>query len=130
MGETGEHALIAAFERLLTNRSGHVVRWVGDDAAVVLGRPVTVTSIDTTVDGVHVRLSDPRSRRPTPGTARWRRLCRTSPRWRAPGEAYVALGVPGDFGADAAVELVTAMEALAAQESTTICGGDVTWRRS
>ena len=103
------------------------MRWVGDDAAVVRGRPLSVTSIDTTVDGVHVRLSDPRV---TPADAGHRALATALSDLAAmgahPGEAYVALGVPGDFGADAAIELVTAMEALAAQESTTICGGDVT----
>jgi thiamine-monophosphate kinase len=41
------------------------------------------------------------------------------------GEAYVALGVPEGMGADAVLELVGAMEALAARTGTTIAGGDL-----
>lgn len=102
------------------------MRWIGDDAAVVRGRPLTVTSIDTTIDGVHLRLSDPRV---TPADAGHRALATALSDLAAmgahPGEAYVALGLPGDFGAAAATELVAAMEDLAARTQTTICGGDV-----
>ena len=55
----GELALIAAFERLMRPRSERIVRWIGDDAAVVRARPIQVTSIDATVDGEHVRLDLP-----------------------------------------------------------------------
>ncbi len=103
-----------------------VVRWIGDDAAVVRGRPLTVTSIDTTVDGVHLHLSDPRVR---PADAGHRSLATALSDLAAmgahPGEAYVALGLPSDFGAAAATELVAEMERLAARTATTICGGDV-----
>src|SRR6266576_1089523 len=43
-----------------------------------------------------------------------------------PGEAYVAMGIPEGFGADAAAQCVRGMESLAAQTGVTICGGDVT----
>ena len=36
-------------------RSDRVVRWVGDDAAVVRARPFAVTSVDAMVEGVHLR---------------------------------------------------------------------------
>jgi thiamine-monophosphate kinase len=92
----------------------------------VRGRPLSVTSIDTTIDGVHLRLSDPRV---TPADAGHRALATALSDLAAmgarPGEAYVALGLPGDFGAAAATELVAAMEELAARTETTICGGDV-----
>ena len=55
----GELSLIAAFECLLTPRSPRIVRWTGDDAAVVRARPFAVTSVDAMVDGVHFRLSHP-----------------------------------------------------------------------
>src|SRR5206468_1993083 len=42
------------------------------------------------------------------------------------GEAYVGMGIPEGFGADAAAQCVRGMEALAAQAAVTICGGDVT----
>ena len=51
----GERSLIAAFESLMAPRSERVVRWVGDDAAVVRARPLAVTSVDAMVDGVHFR---------------------------------------------------------------------------
>jgi thiamine-monophosphate kinase len=123
----GEHALIAALERLLENRSARVVRWIGDDAAVVRARPFAVISIDTTVDGVHVLLDHPRV---SPADAGHRALATALSDLAAmgaqSGEAFVALGVPPGFGTRRALELVGAMEALAAATGTTIAGGDVT----
>ena len=49
----GELDLIRAIESALADRSGRLVRWTGDDAAVTRARPFAVTSIDTLVDGVH-----------------------------------------------------------------------------
>jgi thiamine-monophosphate kinase len=124
---SGERALIAAFEGLLANRSERVVRWVGDDAAVVRSRPVQVVSVDTMVDGVHFRLDDPHVH---PADAGWRALAAALSDIAAmgaeAGEAYVAMGIPEGFGADAATQCVRGMEALAAQTGVTICGGDVT----
>jgi thiamine-monophosphate kinase len=123
----GERALIAAFEELLTNRSDRVVRWVGDDAAVVRARPVQVVSVDTMVDGVHFRLDHPHVH---PADAGWRALAAALSDVAAmgadPGEAYVAMGIPEGFGAEAATQCVSGMEALAAQTGVTIAGGDVT----
>jgi thiamine-monophosphate kinase len=122
----GERALIAAFERLMSPRSDRVIRWVGDDAAVVRARPLAVTSIDAMVDGVHFRLDDPRVR---PGDAGHRALAAALSDLAAmgaqPGEAYVALGVPEGLGADAVLEIAEAMEALAQSTQTTIAGGDL-----
>src|SRR5205814_2874176 len=124
---TGERALIAAFEELLANRSDRVVRWVGDDAAVVRSRPVQVVSMDAMVDGVHFRLEHPHVH---PADAGWRALAAALSDIAAmgaqAGEAYVAMGIPEGFGADAAIQCVRGMEALAAQTGVTICGGDVT----
>ncbi len=52
-GPVAELELIAAIEATLSDRSGRLVRWTGDDAAVTRARPFAVTSIDTLVDGVH-----------------------------------------------------------------------------
>jgi thiamine-monophosphate kinase len=123
----GERALIAAFEELLANRSDRVVRWVGDDAAVVRARPVQVVSVDTMVDGVHFRLDHPHVH---PADAGWRALAAALSDIAAmgadAGEAYVAMGIPEGFGGDAATQCVRGMESLAAQCGVTICGGDVT----
>jgi thiamine-monophosphate kinase len=122
----GERSLIAAFEQLLEARTDRLVRWLGDDAAVVRARPLQVTSVDAMVDGVHFRLDHPRV---TPADAGHRALAAALSDLAAmgadAGEAYVTLGLPEDFGADAVLELVGAMEALAARTGTTIAGGDL-----
>jgi thiamine-monophosphate kinase len=122
----GELSLIAAFESLMAPRSERVVRWVGDDAAVVRARPLAVTSVDAMVDGVHFRLDHPRV---SPGDAGHRALAAALSDLAAmgadPGEAYVALGVPDDLDADGVVAVARAMEELAARTQTTIAGGDL-----
>jgi thiamine-monophosphate kinase len=123
----GEHALIAAFETLLRVRSPRILRWVGDDAAVVRARPIAVTSVDQMVDGVHFRLGHPRV---TPADIGHRALAGALSDLAAmgaeAGEAYVALGLPPDLGHDDVLALVGGMEALAASCAVTIAGGDVT----
>jgi thiamine-monophosphate kinase len=122
----GELSLIAAFEELLRPRSPRIIRWVGDDAAVVRARPIAVTSVDAMVDGVHFRLDHPGV---TPADAGHRALAAALSDLAAmgadAGEAYVALGVPEGLGAEAVLECVRAMEALAEQTGTTIAGGDL-----
>lgn len=122
----GELSLIAAFERLLRPRSERIVRWVGDDAAVVRARPYAVTSVDAMVDGVHFRLDHPGV---TTADAGHRALAAALSDLAAmgadAGEAYVALGVPDGLGADAVLDCVRAMEALAERTGTTIAGGDL-----
>jgi thiamine-monophosphate kinase len=121
-----ELSLIAAFEELLRPRSERVVRWVGDDAAVVRARPYAVTSVDAMVDGVHFRLDHPGV---TPADAGHRALAAALSDLAAmgaeAGEAYVAMGVPDGLGAEAVLDCVRAMEELAARTGTTIAGGDL-----
>jgi thiamine-monophosphate kinase len=123
----GELDVIAAFQRLLTNRSERVVRWSGDDCAVVRARPVQAVSIDTMVDGVHFRLDHDDV---APADVGWRALAGALSDLAAmgaeAGEAYVALGLPEGFGERDALALAGGMEALAAQTGTTIAGGDLT----
>ena len=122
----GELSLIAAFERLLRSRTDRLVRWLGDDAAVVRARAFQVVSVDAMVDGVHFRLDHPRV---TPADAGHRALAAALSDLGAmgadAGEAYVTLGLPAGFGADAVLELVGAMEDLAARTGATIAGGDL-----
>jgi len=123
----GELSLIAAFQRVLANRSDRVVRWSGDDCAVVRARPVQAVSVDAMVDGVHFRLDHPGV---TPADAGHRALAGALSDLAAmgadPGEAYVALGLPPGFGEGDALELARGMEELAQRTGTTIAGGDVT----
>jgi thiamine-monophosphate kinase len=122
----GELSLIAAFEELLRPHSDRLVRWLGDDAAVVRARPLAVTSTDAMVDGVHFRLDHPRV---GPGDAGHRALAAALSDLGAmgadTGEAYVTLGVPEGFGTPAVLDVVRAMEALAERTGTTIAGGDL-----
>ena len=57
-----ELELIDALEKVFACDNPAVVRWLGDDAAVVRARGYAVTSVDTAVDGVHFRsgLQSPR----------------------------------------------------------------------
>jgi thiamine-monophosphate kinase len=121
-----ELSLIAAFETLLRRRSARVVRWLGDDAAVVRARAFAVTSVDAMVDGVHFRLDHPGV---TPADVGHRALAAALSDLAAmgadPGEAYVVLGIPEGLGSEAVLELVGAMESLAARCGTTLAGGDL-----
>lgn len=117
-----ELSLIQAFEAALTNRSGQLVRWTGDDAAVVRARPLAVTSIDAIAEGVHFELSTH-----SPADVGWKALGTALSDLAAmgadAGEAYVSLALPGDF--EGALELVGGMEELAGRCGVTIAGGDV-----
>jgi thiamine-monophosphate kinase len=85
---------------------------------------VAVTSIDAMVEGVHFKLSTH-----SPADVGHRALAAALSDLAAMGagvgEAYIALGVPGDFGEESALELVDGMERLAERTGTSIAGGDV-----
>lgn len=124
----GERSLIAALQELLEVRSTRMVRWSGDDAAVVRSRPLCVTSVDAMVDGVHFHRGHPGVSSEDVG---WRALAAATSDLAAmgdvePGEAYVVLGAPADLAQEEALGLVRGMEALAARAGLTIAGGDVT----
>ncbi len=118
--------LIAAFERLMEPRSDRMIRWVGDDAAVVRARPFAVTSVDVMVEGVHLRIDPPRR---TAADAGHRALAAALSDLAAmgadPGEAYVALAIPSHLQTADVIALAEALEALSAETGTTIAGGDL-----
>jgi thiamine-monophosphate kinase len=121
----GELSLIASIERALGSRGGRLLRGPGDDAAVVRADgAVAVTSIDAMVEGVHFKLST-HSPADVGHKALAAALSDLAAMGARTGEAYVALGVPAGLGEQNALELVRAMEALAARTGTTIAGGDV-----
>src|SRR3954447_24468200 len=119
-----EHELIAAIERATRARGERVVRWIGDDAAVVRARPFAVTSIDTVAEGVHFRRST-HSPEDVGHKALAGALSDLAAMGADSGEAYVSLALPEHFGAGAALELVRGLEALAERTATTLAGGDV-----
>jgi thiamine-monophosphate kinase len=126
-----ELGLIESLEELLGTGGGatagaqRVVRWLGDDAAVVRAGRYAVTSVDSHVDGVHFR-----SGQLTPAEIGHRALGSALSDLAAmgsvaPGEAYLALVLPpGTEHADA-VALVAGAHALAARCGVVVCGGDV-----
>src|SRR5829696_2620125 len=125
----GELALIEAITAALQDAAPpapRVTRWIGDDAAVVRtdGAGAAVTSVDVMVDGTHFRLGTA-----TPEDVGWRALAGAlsdlAAMGVAPGEAYLAVVLPPDFGAAAALELHAGAAALAQETGTTIAGGDV-----
>jgi thiamine-monophosphate kinase len=120
-----ELELIAAIERAIEARDPRVVRFTGDDAAVVRARPFAVTSIDTVSEGVHFELST-HSAEDIGWKALGAALSDLAAMGAEAGEAFVSLALPAGFGEERALELVAGMEKLAGRTGTTIAGGDVT----
>jgi len=85
-----------------------------------------VTSVDAMIDGVHFRLQEGWA---TPAEVGHRALAGALSDLAAmgadAGEAYLVLGLPGDFEQQRALELVRGAHALASRTGTTIAGGDV-----
>jgi thiamine-monophosphate kinase len=120
-----ELALIEAIGGALARRDGtRVVRWLGDDAAVVRGDAFAVTSVDVMVDGTHFRLGQA-----TPADVGHRALAAAlsdlAAMGAAPGEAYLGVVVPPALPDAAVLALHEGAEALAAATGTTIAGGDI-----
>ncbi|MDX6673758.1 MAG: thiamine-monophosphate kinase, partial [Solirubrobacteraceae bacterium] len=121
-----ELELIAALEAALGPPPERVVRWIGDDAAVVrAGGPLAVTSVDAMVDGVHFRL----------GQVSWAdaghralaaALSDLAAMGVAPGEAHLAVALPDGAELEDALALHAAAAALAEETATVLVGGDVT----
>lgn len=121
-----ELALIDALRELLAPGGDRVVRWIGDDAAVVRARPYAVTSVDTMVDGTHFRLADGGATLADVGhRALAGALSDVAAMGAHPGEAYLALVLPPGVDADGVRDLFAAAQALAAECGVTIAGGDL-----
>lgn len=125
-----EFALIDAFRALLPLRGPRILVGSGDDAAVVrAGSAHAVTSIDTTVDGVHARLDlgDPQESARAFG---WRALTTALSDLAAcgapAGEAYVALTAPRTTPDAQLLAIIDGLGEAAARYGVVIAGGDVT----
>ncbi|HEY1566360.1 MAG TPA: thiamine-phosphate kinase [Solirubrobacteraceae bacterium] len=123
-----ELELITQLEQVLAPRGGlgaTVLRWLGDDAAVVRGRGYAVTSVDTVVDGVHFR-----SGQLTPAEIGHRALGSALSDLAAmgarPGEAYLALCLPAGTEIESTLALLAGLRELADDCGVTVAGGDVT----
>ncbi|MEA2279763.1 MAG: thiamine-monophosphate kinase [Solirubrobacteraceae bacterium] len=121
-----ERALIEAIAGALERRTGdRVLRWIGDDAAVVRADAVAVTSVDTMVDGTHFRLGP----RCGPEDVGWRALAGAASdlaaMGAAPGEAYLAVVLPDALSDGDVVALHAGAQACATACGLTIAGGDL-----
>ena len=121
-----EFELIAKVRERLQPHGERVVVWSGDDAAAVRpGGGVSVTSIDSFVEGVHFRLVTT-SLSDLGHKCMAAALSDLAAMGADPGEAYVALGLPRHLGEREVLELADGAEALGATFGVTVCGGDVT----
>jgi thiamine-monophosphate kinase len=121
----GEFELLARIRERLPASGPRLRLGSGDDAAIAVPGGATATSVDALVDGVHFRRewSSPAQ---IGHKALAAALSDLAAMGAEPGEAYVVLGVPEDFGEDACLELLDGMAALARATGTTLAGGDVT----
>jgi len=119
-----ERQLISSIERLLGVRGDRLARGRGEDAAVVRARALTVTSLDTVVEGVHFHRYT-HSAADIGHKALGSALSDLAAMGAHPGEAYVGLALPRALSGVFARELVEGLEELAVACDTTIAGGDV-----
>lgn len=123
-----ELELIEAIEAALAPQPGshpHVVRGIGDDAAVVRSNGYAVTSTDMMVDGVHFR-----SEQLGPAEIGHRALAAALSDLAAMGaqaqEGYLALGLASGSELEWALELIRGARRLADRHGVAILGGDIT----
>lgn len=121
-------AIAASLERRgWAGAPSRVLRWIGDDAAVVRAGGVAVVSVDVMVDGIHFEHAPGRAA--SPEDVGWRALAGALSDIAAmgaePGEAYLAVVVPPALDDAGAVSLHRGAEALAAQCGVTLAGGDL-----
>jgi thiamine-monophosphate kinase len=120
----GELALLDAIRGVLSVRSDRVVRWIGDDCAVVRADGYAAISTDVMVDGTHFRLGEASF-----ADVGWRALAAAlsdlAAMGAAPGEAFLSVVLPPEAADDDVVALHEGAEDLARQTGVTIAGGDL-----
>src|SRR4051794_11674042 len=120
-----ELALIESFQRILAAPNDRVELRSGDDAAVVRSAGRAVVSVDSVVDGVHFELAT-HSWADVGHKALATALSDLAAMGVAPGEAFVALGLPADTAPGDVEALARAMKDLGDRAGVTVEGGDVT----
>ncbi|MBI4897874.1 MAG: thiamine-phosphate kinase [Actinobacteria bacterium] len=120
-----ESERIARLSRRFQPRGERLLRGIGDDAAVVRGDGVVVTSVDAVVEGVHFK-SDYTPPRAAGHKAVASALSDLAAMGVPAGEIYVAAGLPGDFGDDDFEELAGGIEDVANTCDAVVAGGDLT----
>ena len=121
-----ELGLIEAIQATLGRRPGsRVLRWLGDDCAVVRAGGVAAVSTDVMVDGTHFRLGEGWTARDAGHRALAGALSDLAAMGAEPGEAYLSVVLPAGLADEDALGLHAGAEALAADCGTTIAGGDL-----
>lgn len=121
-----ELSLIDALARRLPNLGPRVIAGVGDDAAVVLAKPVSLTSVDALVQDVHFRLGEGRFSHADVGfKALATALSDMAAMGVQAGEAYLVLGAPAGLTQEQALSVIDGVSELAAQTEVSVAGGDV-----
>jgi thiamine-monophosphate kinase len=121
----GEFELLAKLRERLPPGGSRVRLGSGDDAAVTVPGGATATSVDAIVEGVHFRRGETGLGiigRKALATA----LSDLAAMGAEAGEAYVALGAPGDLGEEDLLALLDGMLDLAGTTGTALAGGDLT----
>jgi thiamine-monophosphate kinase len=121
-----ERELIAAIEAALQRPAlSRVVRWIGDDCAVVRADAYAAVSVDVMADGTHFRLGA----EVTPADAGSRALAGALSDLAAMGaswgEAYLAVVLPHAMADDDVLALHRGAAALAERCGVAIAGGDL-----
>lgn len=121
-----ELSLLQALFARLPAPGPQVIAGPGDDAAVVHGKPVCVTSVDAVVQGVHFELGEGRYSYEDVGfKALAAALSDLAAMGVSPGEAYIVLTVPPALSEREALSIAGGAGELAAATGVTIAGGDV-----
>ncbi len=120
----GERSLIAAIEAMLERPpDSRVVRWIGDDCAVVRGDAFAAVSVDVMVDGTHFRLGRGVSAEDAGARALAGALSDLAATGAARGEAYLAIVLPHAMGDEDVLALHRGAAALAERCGITLAGG-------
>jgi thiamine-monophosphate kinase len=102
-----------------------VLRWLGDDCAVVRAGGVAAVSVDVMVDGTHFRVGRGWTAADAGHRALAGALSDLAAMGAEPGEAYFSVVVPPAFEEADVLDLHAAAEALARDCGVTIAGGDL-----
>lgn len=126
MSGGGERWLIEALAQRLPPVGSRVLTGVGDDAAVVLAKPVCVTSVDAVVQDVHFRLGEGQFSHADVGfKALASALSDLAAMGVEPGEAYLVLGASPNLSREQALAVMDGACELAGRSGVSIAGGDL-----
>jgi thiamine-monophosphate kinase len=121
-----ELRLIQAIHGALERREdSRIVRWIGDDCAVLRAGGAAAVSTDVMVDGTHFRLGEGWTAEDAGYRALAAAVSDLAAMGAAPGEAFLSVVIPDALPDDDVVALHRGAEALAASCGVTIAGGDL-----